>query len=238
MAIAAQKKAMHSNDIESTISPLRGFLQPKRSALPGWLLIFVVAYLACAGDLIRITDGSMLPRADAAEATPPTPQVPDMAHRTMPAEAEREGLRARLVLREHDRMPDEPDSAAESHEHVAGAHGKHQSVAAAPVATQPQAKIFVNPPLPGPLARGVVFIQYRTENLQLAPVFGPAAVAISPRVGHLHVTVDDAPWHWADAGGGPVIVSGLPSGSHQIVIELADANHHPLAQEAVKFEIP
>jgi hypothetical protein len=52
------------------------------------------------------------------------------------------------------------------------------------------------------------------------------------------VTVDDAPWHWADASGGPVIVSGLHPGPHKIVIELADANHQPLAEEVVKFEVP
>jgi hypothetical protein len=52
------------------------------------------------------------------------------------------------------------------------------------------------------------------------------------------VTVDDAPWHWADASGGPLIVSDLPPGPHKILIELADANHKVLAQEVVKFEVP
>jgi hypothetical protein len=107
-----------------------------------------------------------------------------------------------------------------------------------PAAEQPPAKIIVDPPQPGLLAKGVVFINYRTENTQIAPVFGPAAVAISPRVGHLHVNVDEAPWRWADASGGPVIVNGLPPGPHKIVIELADANHQPLATEVVKFEVP
>jgi Family of unknown function (DUF6130) len=65
----------------------------------------------------------------------------------------------------------------------------------APNAEQPPAKIIVDPPKPEPLARGVVIIQFRTENLQVVPVFGPAAAAVSPRIGHLHVTLDDAPWH-------------------------------------------
>lgn len=110
--------------------------------------------------------------------------------------------------------------------------------AGSPGAEQPAAKLIVDRPLPGPLSRGVAFVQYRTENVQIAPVFGVAALAILPRVGHLHVTVDDAPWHWADASGGPVIVSGLPAGPHKIVIELADANHQPLAEEVVTFEVP
>jgi len=59
---------------------------------------------------------------------------------------------------------------------------------------QPAAKIVVDAPLPEPLSRGVVFIQYRTENLQIVPVFGPQALDVSPRVGHLHVAVDGASW--------------------------------------------
>jgi hypothetical protein len=103
---------------------------------------------------------------------------------------------------------------------------------------QPPAKLVVDPPLPEPLARGVAFIQYRTENVHIVPVFGPAALAVSPRLGHMHVTVDDAPWHWADASGGPVIVSDLPPGQHIITLELVDANHKVLDQSIVKFEVP
>jgi hypothetical protein len=119
----------------------------------------------------------------------------------------------------------------------AGANDSARS-ASKQVAKQPPAKIIIDPPQPDFLAKGIAFIQYRTENLQIAPVFGPAALAISPRIGHLHVTVDDAPWHWADASGGPVIVAGLPPGPHTVLIELADANHQVLAQNVVKFEVP
>jgi Family of unknown function (DUF6130) len=130
------------------------------------------------------------------------------------------------------------NTAPKSPEHVPAAHESHGSAAGVPAAEQPPAKIIVDPPQPRLLAKGVVFINYRTEHAQIAPVFGPAAVAISPRVGHLHVTVDEAPWRWADASGGPVIVNGLPPGPHKIVIELADANHQPLATEVVNFEVP
>jgi hypothetical protein len=58
-----------------------------------------------------------------------------------------------------------------------------------PVATagkaEPAAKLVADAPLPGPLARGVAIIQFRTENLQIVPVFGPAAATITPRIGHL-----------------------------------------------------
>jgi hypothetical protein len=110
--------------------------------------------------------------------------------------------------------------------------------AVAPLAEEPPAKIILDPPQPDRLKRGVAFIQYRTENVQIMPVFGPAAAAISPRIGHLHVTLDDAPWHWVDASGQPVDVGNLSPGPHKILIELADANHKPLAQSVVKFDVP
>jgi len=65
-------------------------------------------------------------------------------------------------------------------------------------APQPPARIIVDAPLAGPLREGMVFIQYRAVNLRIVPVFGPKALEVSPRIGHIHVVVDDAPWHWAD----------------------------------------
>src|SRR5262245_13631265 len=103
---------------------------------------------------------------------------------------------------------------------------------------QPPAKLIADPPKPGPLVKGVAIIQFRTENLQIVPVFGPEAATVSPRIGHLHVTLDDSPWHWAHTSNDPVIVAPLPPGPHKILIELADANHEVLAKEVVKFEVP
>ena len=77
-----------------------------------------------------------------------------------------------------------------------------------PVTTSPRPSLIVEPPLPGPLAQGVVFIPYRVENLRILPVGGPAASNVSPRVGHLHITVDDLPWQWADYGQSNTIISG------------------------------
>src|SRR3954451_19497171 len=84
-----------------------------------------------------------------------------------------------------------------------------RAAAIEPVPDERPAKIVVDPPLSDPLSRGRVVIRYRTENLRVAPVFGPAAVAISPRVGHLHVRVDDTPWVWAHLTDEPVILNGL-----------------------------
>jgi len=104
--------------------------------------------------------------------------------------------------------------------------------------SEPPAKIVIDPPRTEALSRGVAFISYRTENLQIVPVFGSAALAVSPRIGHIHVTVDGAPWHWADASGNPVIVNGLPAGDHRILIQLVNANHQPIDHGAVVLTIP
>jgi hypothetical protein len=104
---------------------------------------------------------------------------------------------------------------------------------------EPPAKIVIDPPLAGPLAsRGVAIIQYCAQNLHLVPVFGPDALAASPRVGHVHVRVDDASWVWADASGNPIILMGLLPGPHKVLIELEDANHHTLDKGTVTFVVP
>src|SRR3954454_10505147 len=104
---------------------------------------------------------------------------------------------------------------------------------------EPQPKIVVDAPLPEPLSRGVALIRYRTENLQILPVFGPQALDVSPRMGHLHVAVDGASWVWADTGGGPIIVAGVPEGPHKVEITPVNTNHQTLGQRIVlEFAIP
>ena len=105
--------------------------------------------------------------------------------------------------------------------------------------TEPAAKIVVDPPLAEPLAsRGVVVIPYCAENMRIAAVFGSGALAVSPRVGHIHVTVDEAAWHWADASGTPIILRALPPGPHTVLIELVDANHQLVDKGTVTFVVP
>jgi hypothetical protein len=104
---------------------------------------------------------------------------------------------------------------------------------------EPAAKIVVDPPLAEPLAsRGVVVISYCAANMRIAAVFGSGALAVSPRVGHIHVTVDEAAWHWADASGNPLILRGLPPGPHTVLIELVDANHQVVDKGTVRFDVP
>jgi hypothetical protein len=94
------------------------------------------------------------------------------------------------------------------------------AAAVEPLQNEPTAKIIIDPPLAEPPSHGRVVIQYRTENPHIVPVFRPAALAVSPRVGHIHVTVDDAAWAWSDASGEPVILNGQPPGPHKVMIQL------------------
>ena len=62
---------------------------------------------------------------------------------------------------------------------------------------------------------------------------------MSPRAGHLHVSVDDLPWRWADAGDNEsVVVVGLPPGPHKVLIELATPEHMVLVGKAISFVVP
>lgn len=99
-------------------------------------------------------------------------------------------------------------------------------------------KLIVDPPLPEPLSQGRVFIQYRTENLRVLPVFGKGALDVSPRIGHIHITLDDAPWHFVDASGETIILVGLEPGLHKVLIELADPTHKVITSETVTFTVP
>jgi hypothetical protein len=103
---------------------------------------------------------------------------------------------------------------------------------------EPPARLIVDPPLPGPLSAGKVFIQYRAENLRIVPVFGQGALDVSPRIGHVHITVDDAPWHFVDASGETVILVGLLPGAHRVLFELANPVHQVITSETVKFTVP
>jgi Family of unknown function (DUF6130) len=105
---------------------------------------------------------------------------------------------------------------------------------------EPPAKLIVDPPLPDLLAKGIVWIQWRAENVNIVPVVGKGALAVSPRVGHLHIHVDDLPWLWADMSTNPIDVALLPPGPHKIQIELVNAIHEafPGQSKTVTFTIP
>jgi Family of unknown function (DUF6130) len=102
------------------------------------------------------------------------------------------------------------------------------------------AKLIVDPPIPEQLVLGRVFIQYRTENLRILPVFGKAALEVSPRVGHLHYFLDDQSWPTVDTSGETVVFVGLPPGPHKVRLELADTIHRPIpgCSTVIDFVVP
>ena len=109
------------------------------------------------------------------------------------------------------------------------------------IANEPAPKLIVDEPLPDLLDKGVVWIQWRAENVHIVPVFGKGALNASPRVGHLHVHVDDLPWLWADASDiNTIDLAGMPPGPHKVLIELVNSNHEvfPGQSRTVTFTIP
>jgi hypothetical protein len=107
------------------------------------------------------------------------------------------------------------------------------------VQDEPAPKLTIAQPLAGPLASGVAFIPYRVENLRILPIGGPAATKVSPRAGHLHITVDDSPWSWADYGqSNTIILINLPKGEHKVLVEVVDPEGRVLASQTLKFAMP
>jgi len=103
---------------------------------------------------------------------------------------------------------------------------------------EPPAKLVIDPPIPEQLALGRVFIQYRTENLRILPVYNKTALGVSPRVGHLHYYVDGQGWPTVDTSNETLVLVGLPPGPHKVVLELADPTHKPITRQTVEFVVP
>ncbi|KRQ93945.1 DUF6130 family protein [Bradyrhizobium valentinum] len=107
------------------------------------------------------------------------------------------------------------------------------------IENQPAPKLFMDPPLPIPLAQGIFQAQYRVENVRILPVFGPSSLNVSPRPSahkrqHL-------PWLWADASDNNTVdIAGFPPGEHKVKIELVDADHNVFPGQAVTltFTVP
>lgn len=108
------------------------------------------------------------------------------------------------------------------------------------IPNEPAPKLIVDPPIPEQLAEGRVFIQYRTENLRILPVFGKAALEVSPRIGHLHCFVDDLTWPIAETSGETITIVGLSPGPHKLRLVLVDTLHRPIpgTTQIVEFAVP
>jgi hypothetical protein len=113
------------------------------------------------------------------------------------------------------------------------------------IENEPSPKLIVDPtPLAAGLAHGLAWIKYRVENVHIVPVFGAGALNVSPRIGHLHVHLDDLPWGWVEASDNNTIsVAGLPPGQHKMLVELVNPEHRVFSgcaecRQTVTFTIP
>lgn len=129
-------------------------------------------------------------------------------------------------------------SSVEPASNTTSGMGSFDPAPVVPLHSQAPARLILDSPLPEQLATGYVVIRYRSENTRIMPVFGPAALGILPRIGHLHVTVDDAPWHWLDASGEPLSINGLPPGPHKVLVELESPTHQVVDRATVYFVVP
>jgi hypothetical protein len=103
---------------------------------------------------------------------------------------------------------------------------------------EPPPRLVVDAPIPSQLAEGRVVISLlRAQSEDPSRLRGSGA-GVSPRLGHLHITVDDGPYRWLDTSGQPVVVNKLPPGPHRILIELVDPTHKTLDRQVVSFTIP
>ena len=128
------------------------------------------------------------------------------------------------------------------------AHSTTESSGASPyvtIANEAPPRLILDPtPLAAGLVRDIVWIKYRAENVRILPVFGAGALTGSPRVGHLHVHIDDVPWGFVeDSDNNTISVAGLPPGQHKMIVELVDANHHVFVgcaecRQTVTFTVP
>jgi hypothetical protein len=136
-----------------------------------------------------------------------------------------------VALMAQTSTPSDSGRAAASAKEIRGASPYFE------ITDEPAPKLIVDPPLPHLLDRGVVWIQWRAENVHILPVFGKGALNASPRIGHLHIHVDDLPWWWADPSNVNTIdLAGMPPGPHKIKIELVNTNHEVFPGQAVTVE--
>ena len=112
------------------------------------------------------------------------------------------------------------------------------AIALVPIDNEAAPKLIVDPPVPEQLALGRVFIQYRTENFRILPVFNKTALSVSPRVGHLHYYVDGQAFPTVDTSNETLVIVGLPPGPHKVVVELADPTRKPVTGQTVEFIVP
>ncbi|PTV55593.1 hypothetical protein DBL04_05245 [Acinetobacter seifertii] len=95
--------------------------------------------------------------------------------------------------------------------------------------------LIIDSPTDHQVIKGVVIIRWHAQNIRILSVYGDAALAVKPKLGHLHVSLDHNSWHWVQASEEPIVLQGLTPGEHTVSLDLADATHQVLDHQTLTF---
>ncbi|MBN3723356.1 DUF6130 family protein [Burkholderia sp. Ac-20379] len=113
-------------------------------------------------------------------------------------------------------------------------------IADVPPPAQPHLTLYK--PRADVLKDGYVYLAFRVDNLRILPLYtdihGKAATSLTPRIGHLHVFVDDSKWSWIHAQNDAIYFGALPPGPHRVRVDLVDASHATIETKTVHFVVP
>lgn len=113
---------------------------------------------------------------------------------------------------------------------------------AAPADVQLAPRLTLQEPDADILKDGYVYLPFTVENVTLLPMYpeinGTEVTQLTPRIGHLHVGVDDNAWVWIQTTPAPIYLGPLTPEPHKIRVDLVDAAHNPLVSRVASFVVP
>lgn len=87
----------------------------------------------------------------------------------------------------------------------------------------------------------VAIIKFKTDNFKIESLGKHSDMAMNDmdkmaKMGHVHVTLDNADWYWVHSSMDPIVLVGLKPGQHSVKLELVGADHKPAgASQTVTF---
>lgn len=103
-------------------------------------------------------------------------------------------------------------------------------------------KLILSEPRADVLKDGYVYLPFRVENMTILPLYteihGEEATKLKPKIGHLHVMVDDNKWNWIHALTDAIYFGPLSPGAHKVRLELVDAAHSVIEVQTIEVVVP
>lgn len=107
---------------------------------------------------------------------------------------------------------------------------------------EPTPKLILSEPRADVLKDGYVYLPFRVENMAILPLYteihGQEATKLKPKIGHLHVMVDDNGWNWIHALTDAIYFGPLSPGAHKVQLELVDAAHSVIEVQTIEVTVP